>query len=94
MKTFKSIKITRNSFDKKVMDRLLLNNSKKVVTEDLTDDELYMIEYTIHKYAQRGEHMNMIIPVSKRLSLDFISFNDWKEIYMIDNFWSKASWQA
>ena len=92
MKTFKSIKITRNSFDKKVMDRLLLNNSK-ISSEDLTDNELYMIEYSIHKYARRSDRMSFLMPVSKRLVLDFISFDDWKEIYLINNSWTKPSWQ-
>ena len=92
MKTFKRIKITRNSFGKKVMDKLLLNNSE-ISNEDITEDELYLIEYAIYKYAKRNGKMNFLMPVSKRLCLDFISFDDWNEVYLIKNSYYKSPYQ-
>jgi len=86
----KIIKITRNSFGNKVIDKMLLNNSK-ISDKDINEDELYMIEYVIYQYNKRKHKINYLVPVSKRLCLDFVSFNDKNEIYLINNHWT--SWQ-
>ena len=92
--TFKTVKITRNSLDEKVkpIDKMLLNNSK-VVNEDITEDELFFIECCIYRWQQKTDHINPLMPISKRLCIDFVAYDSHDEIYLLKNSWVKRNYE-